>query len=520
MPILLDNAHVYTPSGAFERAALRIADGRIDAVIPAAALAAPAPPDAPQAGDGRRAGVIDLGGTWVLPGFVDTHIHLTSIALKFLRCDLSAAVSAADVAQRMRAWADARPGPHLMGVDWDEGEWENAALPSRSMLDGIEARRPVLARRVCGHVGVANSALLARLGESAARIDPALVDADSGLLREHALWEAGRVCAPEARALAARFEEAIRHLHSLGITAIHDIVGTDKFDTYLEGVTSSVAPLSIDVLLVTGPEDFGRYRAAVDGCGAANLRLAGIKCFLDGSLGGRTAAINDPYEDGGDRGVLLVDTDTLRATARACHEGGFTCAMHAIGDRAIDQATAVLRAFPPDADNFRIEHCELVGPTQLRALQEAPVFLSLQPNFVRRWGAAHGVYERRLGKARLARMNRFRSLLDGGVDFVFGSDGMPPGPLYGLRGATHHPHENERLTAVEAIDRYTRLAHAVGARRDPAGLLEAGWPADLVVLDKNPLSTDVGSIQVLMTMVAGDPVTPWRGPAGGAGTLL
>ena len=104
-------------------------------------------------------------------------------------------------------------------------------------------------------------------------------------------------------------------------------------------------------------------------------------------------------------------------------------------------------------------------------------------------------------------MNPFRALEEAGVEFVFGSDGMPPGPLFGLRGAIHHPVPEQRLSAAEAIDRYTRLPHRVGAHRGRGGVLEAGRPADLAVLDKNPLEEDVDRVRVLRTMVGGRFVT-------------
>jgi predicted amidohydrolase YtcJ len=451
---------------------------------------------------------LDLEGGYVLPGFVDTHLHLTSMALKSLRCDLSGATSAGDVCDRLTAWSKGVDAPHVVGVEWDESNWEDAAYPTREALDAVDAKRPVLARRICGHVGVANTVLLNRLGELSAGLDAGLVDRASGLLLEHAIWEAGRLCAPDAGSLAAGFEGAIRELHALGITAIHDIVGTDKFEAYLEGITASRAPLRIDMLLVTEPRDFPRFRKAVEASGIENVRLVGIKCFLDGSLGGRTAALNRPYEASGDRGVLLMDSDTIRDTLRQCYDNDYMCAMHAIGDRAIDQAMDALSGLPRTATHFRLEHCEVVGTRQLDALKRAPVFLSMQPNFVRNWGGRGGLYERRLGAGRHARMNPFRTLLEAGVNFVFGSDGMPPGPLYGLRGATHHPLERERLTPGEAIDRYTRLPYTVGAHRCRAGVLEAGQRADLVVLDKSPLEADVESVQVLRTMVGGRFVIP------------
>ena len=489
---LFSNANVYSPTGGFRNGSLLVRGERIDCVV---------------TGEQRLtdeqvvgARVIDLDGAFVLPGFVDTHFHLSTLALKTLRCDLSSCRCAGDVYDALKHWASESDAPYIMGVEWDEAYWDDPAPPTRAGLDDIDAQRPVLARRICGHLGVANSFLLEKLGTH----HPGLVDKDSGLVREHALWEAGGLCRPDPDRFAASFEGAIGKLHQLGITAIHDIVGPNRAQAYARGIARSKAPLRIDVLMHAPTAELPKYRKLFADLDPRFVRVAGVKCFLDGSLGGRTAALNRPYADTDGKGNLLIDDDELGRLLRASHEGGFVCAMHAIGDRAIDQALSTLRGFPEDAKRFRIEHCEIVGDEQLARLAEAPVFLSVQPNFVREWGMRSGMYEKQLGKERCENMNRFRSLADRGVEFVFGSDGMPPGPLYGLKGATAHPLAGERLTPRDALDRYTRRPNAIGAHERNAGIIEAGRLADLVVLDKNPLEADLDDTTVLRTMVGGE----------------
>jgi predicted amidohydrolase YtcJ len=179
------------------------------------------------------------------------------------------------------------------------------------------------------------------------------------------------------------------------------------------------------------------------------------------------------------------------------------CALHAIGDRAIDQALDAMTGVSSDAENLRIEHCEVAGDGQVERLARSPALLVMQPNFVRNWGMSGGIYERRLGAARFRHCNRWRTLRDAGIPFVFSSDCMPPGPLHGLAGATEHPFQEERLDPADAIDRYTRLPNQVGLHRREAGTLEPGKLADLVVLDGNPLDGDFDRIRVRQTFVGG-----------------
>jgi len=487
--IVLRNAHVYLPAGDFARGAVVLDGNRIADVVPHAYQ--------PQ---GQLQ--IDLGGAFVIPGLIDTHFHLTSLALKALRCDLSAAMSAEDAAGRLASYAAGSDAPFVVGVEWDESGWQDPAFPTRVMLDRVDNVRPVLARRICGHVGVVNRVLLERLTPR-----PALIDRDSGLVREHALWEAGTLCEPGASALAHGMGAAVERLHGLGVTAIHDIVEPAKLEPYLAGLAAAGAPLSIDMLLHCHPREFAEWRARAARYDVPGVRLAGVKCFLDGSLGGRTAALHEPYEDGEGNGTLLMDDETLDGIVRGSAEAGIVCAMHAIGDRAIDQALDALERVRPQAGHFRMEHAEITGPCQIERLARSPLCLAMQPNFVRNWGGAGGLYEARLGRDRVREINRFRTLLNAGVPVIFGSDGMPPGPLFGLPGAVWHPNPAERLSPRETLLGYTdHASRAPGHVRD-AGSIEPGRLADLVVLAADPLAAGDpaagGEPEVLQTWVGG-----------------
>lgn len=494
----LTNANIYRPRRGFVPGIVEVDGDRIVSI----------------GGDmeaGGNGDVMDLAGGFVLPGLVDTHFHLTSLALKAQRCDLSRVGSATELGEALAAYARAHDGPHVVGIEWDEGGWQDPSYPTRHMLDAIDSTRKVLARRICGHIGVVNTRLLRELTPS-----PELIDGDRGVVREHALWQANELCTAPPEALAAGIEHAIGELHRLGVTAIHDIVEPSRIEPYLVGIRRSQKPLRIDALVHAPPSELARIDAMCRDLDAAYFRVAGVKCFLDGSLGGKTAALNRPYEgEGQGSGQLLMKTHELQAIVRGAFEAGRMCAMHAIGDRAIDQACDALDEFPADAALFRIEHCEIVGPRQLERLEKCRPILAVQPNFIRNWSRRGGLYEARLGKDRLPRLNPLRTLRSAGLDLIFGSDGMPPGPLYGLKGATEHPIDAQRLTLEEAIDGYTGAANAVGLHRREAGVLEPGRLADLTVLDANPLTTDTDTLTVTHTLVGGRVVYRYdKTPAG------
>ncbi len=508
---LLRNGMFYTPSGEFEPGSLLIRENRIERFYEPTG-AAPAAGGA--AGDfPEDVASVDLGGRYVIPGFVDGHIHLMSLALKRLRCDLSAAGSAREVTTMLAEWAATSDAPFVIGVDFDESRWENRTFPTRVMLDGVDDKRPVFARRICGHIGVVNTAMLPLL-----ETRPGLVDTDTGVIIEHAVWDAGRICEPDSQSVVVSVAEAIDDLYALGITTIHDIVEENKFDTYLDGIGRALqpyapdassraqTPLRIDALINTNPRNIGRFVRRCEESQVKNVRVVGAKCFLDGSIGGHTAALNADYADHAGWGTLLMRREVLQAAAGECFDNGYLLAIHAIGDRSLDLATDVLKDFPPDAACFRLEHCEVTAPAQIAGLEHAPVFLCLQPNFVRNWGGPGGLNETRLGKERYRWCNAYRTLVDTGKPCIFGSDGMPPGPLYGLKGAVEHPVAEERLTRGQAIACYVTTAHALPAHKREAGTLEPGSLADIAVLSDNPLAADPDSIKVMMTLVDGEVV--------------
>jgi predicted amidohydrolase YtcJ len=494
-------ARVWVDEVRFEERTLWVSDGRV------AALGGRA--SAVEAGGRDDVRVIDVAGKYIIPSFVDAHFHLLALAGKQLRCDLSGARNAAEAVALLSAWADAHPGREpVVGVDFDDSGWDDAALPSRAALDAIAADRPVYARRICGHVGVANQALLNALSTRR------FVDASSGRIAEDAVFEANRITRPPRAALVDAIDGAIATLHALGITAIHDIVDPSTIDVYVEGLEASGRPLRLGAFVHVPAAGFDDARDRLEE--ASGVNALGIKIFADGSLGARTAALHAPYADAPGDGELLVGREDLARELAACRKADIACAVHAIGDRALATVLSAMEKTAGQDTRFRIEHAEIMGDEELAACARLRVPLVMQPNFVRNWAGEGGLYQTRLGVERWRHNNRFASLLRAGVPFVFSSDGMPAGPLYGMRGATHHPVAEEKIGPAEALRRYTTAARALGGDEDAYGI-EIGSPADLVVLSGNPLLADVDAIAVEATYVGGWEVHRVKASAG-AGT--
>jgi predicted amidohydrolase YtcJ len=373
---------------------------------------------------------------------------------------------------------------------------------------------------VCGHKAVANRAALAALHAHAeAGIDTRDIDDSSGVLLGTASRKARRALPPAAEERAAAIEHALREAAAHGVTAVHDIGNRPSLE--LLTACRDQHRLTTRVLFhMNGTESLDEIEAAEQEHGDGEwLVFGGIKLYLDGSIGARTAALREPYAGtSGERGELHLGADELESSVALIHQRGRQAVLHAIGDRAIEQALAALAPLGADqvrGRGHRIEHLELVPPDLLDRMADSGAIASMQPNFVWQWQGDGGLYEQRLGRARWRWMNRFRSIVQRGIPLVFGSDCMPLGPLGGITGAVEHPQQIERLSVCEAIHACTRAAAAIAPHGIASGRLAPGDPADFVILDRDPLASGrPAEVRVLATVVGGRLVHP--SPASGA----
>ncbi|WP_075086021.1 amidohydrolase family protein [Mariniblastus fucicola] len=182
--------------------------------------------------------------------------------------------------------------------------------------------------------------------------------------------------------------------------------------------------------------------------------IDGMKIFADGALGVRTAAVNDPY-DNGDRGMLMYSDDELVQLLTKCIATDKAIAIHAIGDRAIDQvvhAVADLRTETSFRNQVRIEHAQLISLETARVAKESEIILSMQPNF----SADSAEYSDRLPQRYLLANNPFRMLIDEvgfipGDDLIFGSDGMPPGATEAVHQSLCPPFPDRQALTIEEL---------------------------------------------------------------------
>ena len=256
------------------------------------------------------------------------------------------------------------------------------------------------------------------------------------------------------------------------------------------------------------------------------LRAVGIKFFADGALGSRGAWLKQPYSDKADtRGLQFhSDAEILALTNRAA-AAGFQIATHAIGDAANAQIITTYeelhRRYPGDR-RWRIEHCQIVQPSDIARLAPAGIIASMQPTHQT---SDRLMAEKRLGPGRLAGAYAWQSVLKNGARLAFGTD-FPvelPNPFPGLSAAISRQDINgqppggwipsERLSLGEALRAYTRGSAYAGFAEDRIGALEPGKWADFILIDRDPARVDpqqLARTQVLETWVGGKRV--WSRP--------
>ncbi|GAB6862160.1 amidohydrolase [Haloplanus litoreus] len=497
--LLVTNAEVHTltrPDETHEAVAVR--DGRIVRVGDAYELEFLA---------GVDTRTLDLGGRVLLPGFVDAHTHLDVVGRKRVHADLSTAESrdeALDALRDRAAVVDA--GDPVLGFGYDESAWGENAYLTRTDLDAVDAAGPVVAVREDLHVASLSSAALARFGDDLPASGVRREGGEpTGVVVEAAAEVVLDALAPDRAGTETLLRAAQEYANARGVTTVHDMVqrshaprvyrDLDAADELTLRVRLNYWADHLDALVETGLRT---------NHGDGLVRVGAIKTFTDGSLGGRTAKLSEPYADAPDeRGEWSVTPAAFRKLLDGAEAAGFQVAAHAIGDEAVDEVVDAFADRSATADTrHRIEHAELASDDAIDRVADCGVVASVQPNF-HRWAGEGGLYADRLGDRR-TETNRLGRLADAGIHLAFGSDCMPLDPLFGVHHAVDAPTDAQRLDVTEALRAYTLGSAYAGFDEDRLGTVEPGKCADFVALDESPwVVDDIAAIDVAVTVVDG-----------------
>lgn len=484
--------------------------GRIVAVGPAAALAREVPAGTPE---------YDLPQALVTPGFVDGHTHFAHWALSRRRVQVAGAASRQEAVRRV-AGATPEQG-WVLGQGWDANGWVEP--PERGVLDAVQPG-PVYLDSLDVHAAWVNSAALAAAGITRSTPDPfggrIVRDAagePTGLLLERAVeLMLPHLPVPPADRLDEALREAQSEAHRLGITGIHDVEDETALAAFER--LERAGDLRLRVLFHPPVASLPALvrRGVRSGAGSAWLRIGGVKMFLDGSLGSRTAWMLEPYAGSRDRGMPLTSEADAAAAMRTAAGAGIAAVVHAIGDAAVRRALDLMSGLPRAALPHRIEHFQCVHEDDLDRAAASGIVVSMQPAHLltdiplveRHWGArGRGAYA-------------FETLRRRGTPMVFGSD-VPVAsidPREGVYAALERRSDaggppggwraEERLDFDAAVRAYTLGAAHAGGTLGHAGSLAPGHEADLVAWAFDPAAERgsgdaVRAGRALLTVVGG-----------------
>ncbi|HUS08017.1 MAG TPA: amidohydrolase family protein [Bryobacteraceae bacterium] len=474
---------------------------------------------------------VDLKGATVIPGLIDSHVHMAGLGDMLETFDLRAVKTIPQVAEIVRkASATKKPGEWIRGRAWDQTNW-GGSFPDASSLTQAAPNHPVFLTRVDGHAGWANRKALEIAGIHKDTPDPP----GGRILRDEA-GNATGILIDRAQALVtskipARTPEQVKRMlrraaqecSRLGMTTVHDAgIGAAELNAYRELLAAQELPVRIYAMIGGTGDLWQEYQKRGPEIGE-HLTVRTIKLMADGAMGSRGAAFWQPYaDDKTNSDLLILSREEIEGVARAAVKTGFQVATHAIGDRAnrtvLDAYAAVLRSH--NDKRFRIEHAQVVSLPDFALFAKYSVIASIQSTHATsdmRWAADRLGPDRLLGAWASRRFQAAGATITNGSDFPVES----ANPLWGFYAAVTRQDRDgnppggflpdQKLTRAEALHSWTAAGAFAAFQEKDKGTLEPGKLADFVVLSQDIMQVpdrDLLDAKVTMTVVGGKTVYP------------
>lgn len=474
--------------------------------------------------------LIDLEGKQVFPGFNDSHIHLLGLGASLSQVDLSSAKSIEDIIGITKSFIvdnQIPQGHWVVGRGWNQDFFDVKDIPQAGDLDKISTDHFIFLRRACGHVATCNSKILNDFGLSYERT---LIDGgeyENGVFKENALDLITRnMPEPSVDDLKKWILAGEKYLNSLGVTSVQ----SDDFCVFSDDLVKSVIDAFIQ-LDITQEHTIRVYEQSLfrnidnlkrelnngykQNKGSDNFKLGPLKILGDGSLGGRTAWMNQPYADApGTTGINMYSQEELNAYVYEAHRNDIASAIHCIGDKMLDSALDAIeyanKLDPKPQLRHGIVHCQITSLEQLDRMKSLNVMAYVQPIFLDY--DAHIVYDR-VGDLADTSYN-WKTMMDKDIRMSFGSDAPVDlsDPIKGIHCAVTRKGLNmtpeagylpeQAMSVYHAIYNYTVESAYASHEEDKKGMLLPGYLADMVVLNGD-IFENVLTSHVAMTIIGG-----------------
>ena len=463
---------------------------------------------------------IDLEGKVVFPGFIDTHFHLSEWAKRKKMVNLDNFNSLEDVLIHLQKNIPA--GEWYFGGGWNHNDWKEDRLPNMNDLLFIKNKKVILFSKDFHSVWINDPVLdLIDTKELVHFIQKKMIETNNlkqitGIIKEEAI---DKLINPLIKEIESPIfddpKEYFEELNKVGLTSIHTIETFKDYQKYKELYQNIYkrGPRLGFLIYERDREDIFRKKIKTDN-GGNWFKYLGLKIILDGALGSQSAWMREPYENKfDDVGINFYDDETLEKIVEEAELNENSIAIHAIGDKALEQLLNVFEKYNLSRKSqYRIEHAQIIPPDLFEKIKLLRPKLSMNPSHIfadikianKHWG----------DRSRYA--YRFRSLLNENIPFSFGSDAPVEkiNPWKGIRAAVKRQNNNgeswypeEKITLTEAINAYTINGAKISNEDDVKGKLSSGYLADLFVASENPYEIDIDdieNIESLLTIIDGN----------------
>jgi hypothetical protein len=478
--------------------------------------------------------IIDLEGKVLLPGFIDSHMHFLDFGYSLTKVDLNGSKSIDEIINRTNKFfenKDIKEGDWLKGRGWNQDILEENRFLNRYDLDKISKEKPIYMTRVCGHVAVVNTKALEVMGvnKNTEQVDGGHFDLDekgepTGIFREKALELIySKVPSPNVAEIKNMILKATEAYAEQGITSVQ----TDDFETIpgvnYEDVIRAYIELADQGKLKTRIyeqcifDNIEKYKGFLEkgyrtGDGNNLFKIGPLKVLSDGSLGGRTAYMTQPYaDDESTVGIPCYSQEELDEWILTAQKNNMTTATHCIGDAAmymtLDSIEKAKKEIPKKDMRHSIVHCQITDKKIIKRFSKLNVVAHVQPVFL---DYDLHIVEDRIGKERAKYTYNFKRMIDEGVVVAGGSD-YPYcefyQTFYNLHAAINrqdlsgYPKEGwlpeEKLSVDEAVSIFTKGPEYASYEEDIKGAIEKGKLADCFLISDDIYTIDSSKIKDL-----------------------
>ncbi|MGE6717901.1 amidohydrolase [Peribacillus frigoritolerans] len=473
---------------------------------------------------GEKTDVIDLKGKTLLPGFIDSHIHLIFYGLNQLAVSCKAehidSIEAL-LADLKKKALETPKGEWIRAWGFNEAAVKEKRYPSIAELDGISDEHPIIVSRTCNHISVVNSKALeiAQINENTPNPNGGVIEKNkagrlTGKLIEAVNMSMNEFVSYTESELMKAVKIASDHFVAAGITSIHEAGGNgpESYRLLQQAVKSKDIRVRIYAMIcqVNNSHEFVNKMVeagVVTGTGDERFKVGPVKLFTDGSSTGPTIATRESYSsDSNNYGILYYSEEEIYQALGEAHKKGYQITVHAQGDKAIEMylncVEKALEESPRKNHRHRIEHAGISSPDLQERMKKLEMVPIPNPPFPYEFGE---IYVQHYGE-RVNHMYAVRDYIDCGIMAAGGSDAPVTdyNPLLGIHVAVNRKSQsgmefgaNQSINVMEAIKLYTWNGAYASFEEEIKGSIEVGKLADLVILNDSILSVNPNQIKDL-----------------------